>query len=60
MKQLELSDENNVISGPSSGNNNMAFVLSGHQIMNKWTYRCLVKYAITFKRLHVIVGSHYV
>lgn len=64
MKQLESSlikmeilkrDENNVI----SGNNCMAIVRSGHQIMNEWIYRCLGKYVITFKRLDVIVGSHY-
>lgn len=54
------SDENNVISGPSSGNNCIAFALSGQQIMSKWIYRCLVKYVITFKRLDVIVGSQYV
>lgn len=53
--EILKSDEKNVI----SGNNCTAIVHSGHQIMNEGIYRCLGKYVITFKRLHVIVGSHY-
>lgn len=45
-----------MILDPRSENNCMDFVLSGHQHMNKWIYRCLVKDVITLKRLMLFLA----